>query len=58
MKLFSYAMVYAFIVFLIYLFIKFFRFAFVRIKATVIRRKLSKQGSVNDENFDTEKKDD
>lgn len=48
MKFFSYAMVYAVIVFLIYMLIKFFRFAYVRIKAYVIRRKLSK----------TEKKDD
>lgn len=54
MKLFSYAMVYAFIVFLIYLLIKFFLFAYVHIKAYVIRRKLSK-AAVND---DTEKKDD
>lgn len=58
MKLFSYAMVYAFIVFLIYLFFKFFRFAYVRIKAYVIRRKLSKKVAVNDENLETEKKDD
>ena len=42
MKLFSYAMVYAFIVFLIYMLIKLFRFAYVHIKAYVIRRKLSK----------------
>ena len=35
MKLFSYAMVYAVIVFLIYLFVKFFRFAYVHIKAYV-----------------------
>lgn len=57
MKLFSYAIVYAFIVFLIYLFIKFIRFAFVRIKAYVIRRKLSKKVVINDENLETEKKD-
>lgn len=57
MKFFSYAMAYAFIVFLIYLFIKFFQFAFVRIKAYVMRRKLSKKGAVNDENLETEKKD-
>ena len=56
MKIFSYAMVYAFIVFLIYLFIKFFRFAYVRIKAYVIRRKLSKVAKA-DENLDMEKKD-
>ena len=57
MKFFSYAMVYAFIVFLIYLFIKFIGFAFVRIKAYVIRRKLSKKVVENDKKFDTEKKD-
>ena len=51
MKLFSYAMLYAFVVFLIYLFIKIFRFAYVRIKAYVIRRKLAKLAA-------TEKKDD
>lgn len=51
MNLFSYAMVYAFIVFLIYLLIKLFRFVFVRIKAFVMRRKLSKLA-------ETEKKDD
>ena len=58
MKLFSYAMVYAFIVFLIYLFIKFFKFVFVRIKAYIIRRKLSKKVTGNGENLETEKKDD
>lgn len=57
MKLFSYAIVYAGIIFLIYNLIKFFRFAFVRIKAYFIRRKLSKV-VVNDENLDSEKKDD
>lgn len=57
MKLFSYAMVYAFIVFLIYNLFKFFRFAFVRIKAYVLRRKLSKKVAVNFENLETEKKD-
>ena len=56
MKLFSYAMVYAFIVFLIYLFIKFFHFAFVRIKAYFIRRKLSKVAD-SEKKLDTEKKD-
>lgn len=58
MKLFSYAMVYAFIVFVIYNLFKFFRFAFVRIKAYIIRRKLSKNVSVDAENLETEKKDD
>lgn len=51
MKFFSYAMAYAVIVFLIYMVIKFFRFAYVRIKAYVIRRKLSNRA-------ETEKKDD
>lgn len=58
MKLFSYAMVYAVIVFLIYMVIKFFRFAYVRIKAYMIRRKLSKKVTVNADNLETEKKDD
>lgn len=57
MKIFSYAMVYAVIVFLIYNFIKFFRFAYVRIKAYVIRRKLSKVAD-SEKKLDTEKKDD
>ena len=57
MKIFSYAFVYAFIVFLIYLFIKFFRFAYVRIKAYVIRRKLAKIAET-EKKADTEKKDD
>lgn len=57
MKLFSYAMIYAFIVFLIYLLIKFFRFAFVRIKAFVLRRKFSKVAKT-EKKLDTEKKDD
>lgn len=57
MKIFSYAMLYAFIVFLIYMVIRFFRFAYVRIKAYVIRRKLTKKGALNNENLDTEKKD-
>jgi hypothetical protein len=51
MKLFSYAMVYAVIVFLIYMVIKFFRFSYVHIKAYVMRRKLAKLAA-------TEKKDD
>lgn len=57
MKLFSYAMVYAFIVFLIYNLFKFFRFAFVHIKAYVMRRKLSKVAKT-DVNLDTDKKAD
>lgn len=56
MKLFSYAMVYAVIVFLIYLFFKLFRYAFVRIKAYVMRRKLSKVAD-SEKKLDTEKKD-
>lgn len=51
MKIFSYAMVYAFLVFLLYLVIKFVYFAYVHIKAFFIRRKLSKLS-------ETEKKDD
>lgn len=63
MKIFSYAMIYAFIVFLIYLFIKFFRFAYVHLKAYFIRRKFSKisKSDVNLDSVkkvDTEKKDD
>lgn len=58
MKLFSYAMIYAFIVFLIYLFVKIIRFAFVRIKAYVIRRKLSKKVEFVENDKNTEKKDD
>lgn len=57
MKIFSYAMVYAFIVFLIYMLIRFFRFAYVRIKAYLIRRKLSKVAD-SEKKLDTEKKDD
>lgn len=51
MKFFSYALVYAFVVFLLYGVITFVRFAYVRIKAYVTRRKLSKLA-------ETEKKDD
>ena len=57
MKLFSYAMVYAFIVFLIYLVFKLFRFVFVRIKAFVLRRKLSKLAET-EKKADSEKNDD
>lgn len=57
MKLFSYAIVYAVLVFLIYNLVKFFRFAYVRIKAYVMRRKLSKVAD-SDKKLDTEKKDD
>lgn len=57
MKLFSYAFVYAFVVFVLYCLIRFFRFAYVRIKAYVIRRKLSKVAD-SEKKRDTEKKDD
>ena len=57
MKLFSYAMVYALIVFLIYNLIKLFRFAYVRIKAYMISRKLSKVVD-SEKKLETEKKDD
>lgn len=42
MKFFSYALVYAFVMFLIYGVITFVRFAYVRIKAFAISRKLAK----------------
>lgn len=51
MKLFSYAMLYALFCLVLYLVYKFFRFAYVRIKAFLTRRKLSKLA-------ETEKKDD
>lgn len=51
MKFFSYAFVYAFVVFVLYCLIRFLRFVYVRIKAYVMRRKLSKLA-------ETEKKDD
>lgn len=57
MKFFSYAMVYAVIVFLIYNLFKFIRFAYVRFKAFVIRRKLSKLEET-EKKADMEKKDD
>lgn len=57
MRIFSYAFVYAFFVFVLYMVFKFFRFAFVRIKAYVIRRKLSKVLE-NEKKLDTEKNDD
>ena len=41
MKFFSYALVYAFLAFVFYGLISFIRFAYVRIKAYIIRRKLS-----------------
>ncbi len=42
MKFFSYALVYAAFCFVVYMFYKFIRFAFVRIKAYILRRKLAK----------------
>ena len=57
MKFFSYALAYALFCFVLYLVFKFFRFAFVRIKAFVMRRKLSKVVKT-DVNLDSEKKDD
>lgn len=42
MKLFSYAFVYAFVVFVLYCLIRFCHFAYVHIKAFFIRRKQSK----------------
>ena len=56
MKFFSYALAYAAFCFVVYMVFKFFRFAFVRIKAYVIRRKLSKVAD-SDKKLDTEKKD-
>lgn len=41
MKFFSYALAYAFILFVLYGLISFLRFVYVRIKAYIIRRKLS-----------------
>ena len=57
MKLFSYAFVYAFVVFVLYCLIRFFRFAYVRIKAYFMRRKFSKFAD-SEKKLDTEKKDD
>lgn len=57
MKFFSYALVYAAFCFVVYMLFKFFRFAFVRIKAYMIRRKLPKLEET-EKKLDTEKKDD
>lgn len=46
MKFFSYALVLAFIAFVLYGLISFFRFAYVRLKAYIINRKLSKFADV------------
>lgn len=57
MKLFSYVLACAFIAFVLYAVISFVRFVYVRIKAFVIRRKLSKVVKT-DVYLDTEKKTD
>lgn len=57
MKLFSYAMVYALFCLVLYLVYKFFRFAFVHIKAYVMRRKLAKLAAM-EKKADMVKKDD
>lgn len=51
MKLFSYAFVYAFVVFVLYCVIRFLRFVIFRVKAYATRRKLAKLS-------ETEKNDD
>lgn len=50
MKFFAYVLIFVFIAVVFYAVISFFRFAFVRIKACVIHRKLAKLA-------ETEKKD-
>lgn len=55
MKFFSYAFAYAFICFLLYLVISFCRFVYVRIKAYLIRRKLSKKAD-SEKKVDSESK--
>lgn len=57
MNFFSYALAYALFCFVLYLVFKIFRFVFVRLKAYVIRRKLSKVAET-DKKLDSEKKDD
>ena len=57
MKFFSYALAYAALCFVLYLVVSLFRFAYVRIKAYVIRRKLSNVAESSNK-LDTEKKDD
>lgn len=52
MKFFSYALVYAFIALVLFAFISFVRFAYVRIKAYMIRRKLSKLTSTENKKDD------
>lgn len=48
MKFFSYALVYAFVMFLLYGVITFVRFAYVRIKAYATRRKLAKLAKLSE----------
>lgn len=57
MKFFSYALAYALICFVLYLVFKIFRFAFVRLKAYILNRKLSKFADT-EKLADLEKKDD
>ena len=57
MKFFSYALAYALVCFVLYLVFKLFRFAYVRVKTFVIRRKLSKLDDT-EKKADSEKKDD
>ena len=57
MKIFSYALVYAAFCFVVYMAYKFFRFAYVRIRAYIIRRKLSKFADT-EKKADSEIKDD
>lgn len=57
MKIFSYALVYASVCFVVYMVYKFFRFAYVRMRAFYIRRKLSKFADT-EKKADSEKKDD
>lgn len=57
MKFFSYALAYALVCFVLYLVFKLFRCAYVRVKAFVVRRKLSKLDDT-EKKADSEKKDD
>lgn len=57
MTFFSYVLVFAFVLFLLYGVITVVRFAFVRIKAYVIRRKLAKVADSEKKRV-SEKKDD
>lgn len=57
MKFFSYALAYALFCFVLYLVFKFFRFAYVRIRAYIIRRKRANLVET-EKKADSEKKDD